>query len=457
MSAPPTDVAARLERLAAHAPAPGIDADAVWSRGRRRQRLRGAAVLASALVAGLLGATTTPLLLQRVHEVEVADSSATMVLPDLLRQPGSWEPAFPEAPGRLSAVGFGTRSALWSSRAAWWGVSATTGESRFLDLPGAADTMDAPELSADGWRLAYWVTGEVPGEPLTMSGPSDDDTQPAVGVAVLDLRTGDRDVWTLDTEHGLATNGLAWAGDVLWWSAGQVTQFGETAVGGTDIVARYWDVTTDERVEPPGRRSRISPAEVRGAPDGFVAYPRRRSLAVVTGDERRTLDLVLPSGSPRSAGVVAATLSPDGSRVAALLRPDATGSTGQPEQLVVGAVEDGEVRFREVGDLLALDVLGWRSPTEVVVASVAEAEDGRPSQAQALQASVLDLSTGERSWLLEFSGNAPHVAADAWAAEVVPAPGSPVAPDPRLVGVGLLVAGLLGWWLLRRRGRRAHA
>ncbi|MBS2938147.1 hypothetical protein KDN32_10365 [Nocardioides sp. J2M5] len=455
MTAPPTDVVDRLERLAAHAPAHGVDADAVWSRGRRRQRLRGAAAVAAVLVVGLLGATTAPLVLQRVQDAQVADAAASMVLPDLLRQPGGWEPAFPEAPGRLSAVGFGTRSGLWSSRAAWWGVSATTGESRFLDLPDAADTVDAPALSADGWRLAYWVTGEVPGEPLTMGGPTVEDTQPAVGVAVLDLRTGDRDVWRLDTEHGLATNGLAWAGDVLWWSAGQVTRFGETAVGGTDIATRRWDFASGERGVPTGAEARVSPLEVRSAPDGFVAYPRRRGLVVVSGDERRTLDLVLPSGAPPSAGVVSATLSPDGASVVALLRPDATVSTGEPDQLVVGAVEDGVVRLRVVDDVLAFDVLGWRSPSQVVVASVAEGEDGRPSQV--LQASSLDLGTGETTDLLEVSGNTPQVAADAWAAELVPAPDPPFAPDPRLVGVGVLVAGLALWRVLRWRGRRGHA
>jgi F-type H+-transporting ATPase subunit delta len=64
-----------------------------------------------------------------------------MVLPDVVRQPGGWEPAFPAAPGRLSAVGIGTRSGLWSDRSAVWGVSATTGESRFLDLPDALEEL----------------------------------------------------------------------------------------------------------------------------------------------------------------------------------------------------------------------------------------------------------------------------------------------------------------------------
>lgn len=56
---------------------------------------------------------------------------------------------------------------------------------------------------------------------------------------------------------------------------------------------------------------------------------------------------------------------------------------------------------------------------------------------------VLDVRTGERTALMAFSGNTPQLAADALAAEVAPAPDAPFAPDPRLVGPGLLVAALV--------------
>ena len=44
--------------------------------------------------------------------------------------------------------------------------------------------------------------------------------------------------------------------------------------------------------------------------------------------------------------------------------------------------------------------------------------------------------------------------AEAWAAEVVPAPDAPFAPDPRLVGLGLLVASFVVWRLVVRVRRR---
>ena len=83
--------------------------------------------------------------------------------------------------------------------------------------------------------------------------------------------------------------------------------------------------------------------------------------------------------------------------------------------------------------------------------SVADVAEGRPQRA--LRASTVDVTTGERTDLLEFAGNTPQLAAEAWTAEVVPAPGAPFAPDPRLVGLGLL-AGSFGAWRLVVRVRR---
>jgi len=54
---------------------------------------------------------------------------------------------------------------------------------------------------------------------------------------------------------------------------------------------------------------------------------------------------------------------------------------------------------------------------------------------------------------VQFRGNVPNFAYDAWTAEVVPAPDAPWAPDPRLLGLGL--AGLVyALVLVRRRVRR---
>ena len=215
--------------------------------------------------------------------VEVATTgAATLRLPDVVREPGDWEPAFDGPPGPLAAVGIGTRAGLLTTRTAWWGVSGMTGEARFLDLPDAAVGVGSPALSEDGRRLAYWSTGPTTGEPLI-----DGDYDPAVGVAVLDLVTGDVRRWDTSTPHGLMTAGLAWAGDVLWWVGG------DYATGGTEeerrgessarVAAHTWDLGSDERRTPRGLGAAVSVSG--SAPGGMLVPGRDGSLRVVEGDE----------------------------------------------------------------------------------------------------------------------------------------------------------------------------
>lgn len=455
MPTPTGDIADRLERLTAHAPSGAPDPEVLWRRGRRRQSARAGAVLAALVVVGVLGTTTVPLVAERAQRVVPAGAEDRMVLPDVLRQPGAWEPTFLDAPGRLSAVGTGSRSTLWppSSSMAVWGVSAATGESRFLELPGAAVQVEAPALSADGSRLAYWVTGEVTGEPLTMSGPSDSGGDPVVGVAVLDLDTGETQAWRLEPEHGLGTSGLAWSGDVLVWSAGAISRQGATAVSAATRT-RSWDLRTGEK---DGSSSWITPQPIGDGPSGFVVqYQRDRAVVVSDGETGPALRLALPPDDTSARGTTGASISPDGARLAALLVSGPEYVDGTPQALAVGRIVGRDVTLEAVGEPAAQAVLGWRSSTEVVVASLDDVEAGRPWRAE--RAWSVDVTTGARSALLDFEGSTPRVAADAWAAEVVPAPGPPFAPNPALWGgiaaaLGLLV--LAGWAVVRRR--RGHA
>lgn len=453
MSAPPADVVDRLERLAAHAPGSGIDPDAIWTHGRRRRRVRLGAALAAVVAVGLLGTTATPLLVDRAQRVEPAVSEDRMVLPDVIRQPGGWEPAFSSTPGRLSAVGTGTRSGLWSDRNAFWGVSAATGESRFLDLPGALE-LAQPALSHDGSRVAYWIATAADVEALGRAGES---AMLADGVAVLDLETGERDVWTVESEHGLWVGGMAWAGDVLWWSAGPAVAREDGALTARSRT-RMWDLRTSERDDVlNAAQRRVYANGVGDAPGGFVERRGSQRLAVVTGGEDPvTVRLKLPAGTPSSAGTADSTVSTDGSLVAMLLMPDASTYDGSPKAVLVGDLAERDVALRRVGDVSAQAVLGWRSSTEVLVAGLDDVGEGRPRQVNRVW--TLDVTTGERAGLLEFSGNTPQVAADAWTADVVPAPDAPFAPDPRLVGLGLLVAAFAAWRVaVRVRSRREHA
>lgn len=456
MSAPPGEVADRLDRLADHAPSGAVDPDALWARGRRRQRRRAVSVLTGIAAAGLLAAAVTPAVLARV-DPPIAAPSHQMLLPDVLRAPGPWEPSFSVTPRRLSAVGVGRRSSLLSSSPSLWGISAATGESRWLELPGSVPTAQAPpQLSADGRRVAYWLTGPTSGEPLATGGT--EDAVPVVGVAVMELETGDVARWTIDSEHGLWVHGLVWAGDVLWWQGGPVAPLG-TGVTSAEVRTRTWDVETDERSELGGKdgRAAVYLSQPGYAPRGFVTLPRTFRLEHVTeAEDPVDLRMDLPPDAPSSAGLIEPEMAPDGRRVAVLIVPEAAEyDDAATKDLLVGKVVDGTVTLRAVDGVRAQAVLGWRSPREVVVSTPAVADDGVGTGQQVW---VVDVVTGRRTELLDVIGSRlqDSVAAEAWTAEVVDAPDAPFAPDPRLVGLGgmVVIVFCVSLWrdLRRRRG-----
>jgi hypothetical protein len=451
----PTPVTDRLQRLAEHAPSRPGDPDALWSQGRRRQRAQWAGTAAALVVLAVLGAVAVPSALQRT-QTHVADSAGSELhLPDVIRQPGEWEPAFRGAPGPLVAVGLGTRGGWWSSRTALWGVSASTGESRFLDLPDVALGSPPAALSADGRRLAYWFTDEdVEVHPGTLE-PGGTARLPAAGVAVVDLDSGDIERWDGETSHGLLTEGLAWAGDVLWWSAG-LLPIGEDGIRRR---THTWDVRTDQRrVVEKGTAARdLFLSTVGPAPGGFVV-DEYRLLDVVQGDHvARTVRLDTEIGGMYGGPA----LSPDGARVASVLtfEPDPDTKDGDRTPVVVSSADGRTTAFGQVGDVRSTAVLGWRSADEIVIE--APRDDDRMYGASPIDgASVVDVDTGEVTPLVEYRDlqEVGSFSADAWAAEVIEAPDAPWAPDPRFVGLVLLVVGAFVVSLaISLRRRRGHA
>ncbi|MCF6377629.1 hypothetical protein L2K70_08435 [Nocardioides KLBMP 9356] len=444
----PTDVVDRLDRLAARAPSGAVDPEALWARGRRRQRRRTASALAAIVTVGVLATALTPSVLARI-DPPVATSTGRMVLPDVVRQPGEWEPSFSSVPGRLVAAGVGSRAGWWSSRPALWGVSAVTGESRFLDLPDAVPVTTTPvALSADGQLLAYWFTND---DVDVLPADVDENDAPAArpaGVAVLHLATGEVERWDAKSAHGLQVDGLAWAGDVLWWSAGSVEPVGTIGLK-SGLAAHTWDLGSGVRrtmtSDEPGWALPLSTA--RSTADGFLVNGAR-DLRLVRGnhvDRRVWLERRIRN---------AAALGADGRQVAAVLDADPSSGASMEglEPVVVGDLTDDPVAMAPVGDVRADDVYGWRSDTEVVVGTrVGAGADMH------LAASTVDVRTGEEARLLEFEGAVPTFAADAWSADVVQAPDAPFAPDPRLVGAGgaVVLVFLVSLWrdLRRRRGR----
>ena len=195
MSAPPTDVVDRLERLAAHAPAGGVDPDAVWSQGRRRQRVRTGVVGAALVVVAVLSAVTTPLL---------ARSGRSR----WSRQPPRTGWCFPTWSGSRARGSRRSRPSRRGSRR--WGRGSATGCGRAATPGGAcrrrrgspaSSTCPAPRWTWEasppcpqtgaGWRTGSPVRSAARRSRCVAAGS---DAAPVVGVAVLDLATGEREV-----------------------------------------------------------------------------------------------------------------------------------------------------------------------------------------------------------------------------------------------------------------------
>lgn len=197
-----------LARLAEQA-TPDADAPSgreLWERGRRYQRRRrtGTAVIAG--VAAVLVLVIGTVAWQRSAEPPViAPAGAPVGLPSKVYDPSYWLPGTEGHPlGQLVTVFPHQRGGWLGAEHEFVGISATTGEYRFLDLPDRFG--DEIALAPDGRHVAYWTTGATTGSPNTGEGGSD----PRAGVAVYDTTTGEVSRHPIETEHGLMDGVLVW-------------------------------------------------------------------------------------------------------------------------------------------------------------------------------------------------------------------------------------------------------
>ena len=132
-------------------------------------------------------------------------------------------------------------------------------------------------------------------------------------------------------------------------------------------------------------------------------------------------------------------MSTDGARLAALLVPDTAESFDDAPEARSSWVRSTGAPVESRGARRRVEDAGGRG--------LAVADRGRGGRtgrrrggttaARAAGRRSVDVTDGEpQPSCSSFDGNTPQVAADAWAADVVPAPDAPFAPDPRLVGAG---------------------
>lgn len=124
------------------------------------------------------------------------------------------------------------------------GISATTGEYRFLDLPDQARRDAGTALSPDGRYVAYWYSQPIPDYPVASERS---DHGPPVGYAVYDVVAGRQVVRKpVSPDRGLMAHEIGWADEsrfvasfsyLLWDGAG-------TGSMGVDSEARLHELST---------------------------------------------------------------------------------------------------------------------------------------------------------------------------------------------------------------------
>ncbi len=333
-----------------------------WQRARQARRVRQLIGSSLALVLVLAGLSVLwmhgglePGGRQVTQPASYGDSD--LLLPDQVWTPSPWIKGTAElgSPGPLAVVNVATeRRTSWNqTESSWFGVSAVTGEYRYVDLPDMAPlagSFAVPlALSPDGTRLAYWLRGgPAPGESRAR----------IVGWASYDTTTGDVARHTLDLPGGLAPEQLIWSPDsqILLVSAGERDI--DHPNSATAWPVALWNAADDEVRQistPPGRPHAFGFAHFGRGPGGFVTRVGRTMVTVAPGDGSITTERVrgeldqhlmvspdgrlaaaLDSSGQRSGGVLVSRLQPSGSASASVTR---VGGIRYPEE-VVGWVDD---------------------------------------------------------------------------------------------------------------------
>lgn len=429
--------------------------DELWARGaayRRRRRAVGAAGVAAVLVLlAALGGLAWDRGRAEVQPAGAVDPGVGggLRLPDTFFTPNDWLPAAEAPTGPLVATVPWSDAGWLGSRPGLVGVSAT-GEYAFLPLVDAARGDLTTALSADGRWLAWWTSGgAITGAPVDPAASGTD--APVTGLAVMDTTTGEVQRREVVSEHGLQPEGLAWAGDTLWWSTFAFTDVG-SAAGSTSsfLRAAAWDLSNgtsislgvaDRPAYVPGMGAADSGSLVATAGRRVVRFPGPGAREVLRGD-RQLLGAAFASSEGRT--VVTTAYARGTGRFAD--RPT--------EPVLATPATDGRLTVRplrvEGYAPETLTPVGWRDATHVVLAA---------SDLETAFVSV-DVATGEAEVVsraeLQVASAQVSFAQGVWSAPErdVVAPPDPF--DPRAVaalGVVVVLLGAAGVGLWRRRVR----
>ena len=241
-----SDLQERLARLAEEAPPSGPPAD-LWRRGVRRRRRRAAGALAATLVSAVVLGSGGAVLVTTLDQTDAAPAATQKrpAIPERLRSPSPWTASVADAGplGPLAALLPGEQHDHLLGVGSTYdpvGVSATTGEYRFLDLPRVADAASADgnsvaSLSPDGRAVGYWSTGRI-------AAPDGGKDRAVNAVSIYNTVTGRVVRHRFTAPLGLSPQLLAWSGpDTLMLRFGRVTERSPSSSSGTVGAVWRWD------------------------------------------------------------------------------------------------------------------------------------------------------------------------------------------------------------------------
>lgn len=461
-----SDLHAQLRDLAADAPAPAPGGSGeLWRAGKRRQRRRTAAGVVAAcavVLAGVGGVSTVHPSTAGFAQAPVTAPNGPSRLPDRFHTPSRWLPTTAEAGpvGPLALVITAQEEHdLVGSEPGYVGVSAVTGEYRFLSLPDLPRTVDGAwgdelALSPDGSKVGYWYGGYHDAEFSTLH---------PEGIAVYDTITGDIVRHSIEAPWRIQAEQPVWVGDKLWisWFEQKKGEPGSGFNGRTVI----WDFESDEFRDLPG--ADVWMPDPIAAAHGSWVQGTETGTRVIDRNGRVVRNIAIAG---RYEGAV--VLSPDGSHLATRRDPDGNPSTftDEPAPLLVGAATEElsyeeqhagvackvcpPIKLREVPDSKDLSLVGWRDDRRLVVIQQEQVSPEKFSWSYR----SLDPTTGQLSDLVEPEGLGSGnfvVAADAWSWPTwdAPAPDEPVSPRA-VLGWSLAASTVLGLVALRIWRRR---
>ncbi|GAA4720219.1 hypothetical protein [Nocardioides conyzicola] len=433
----------RLTDLAEEAPAGGPVPD-LWERGRRVHLVRRAGTLGIVAAAVLLLAVIVGVDWQR-SAPEPTPARGTVGLPDRVWAPSPWLPST-DRPGQLVALSSADKGTWTGAHSAVVGISASSGEYAFVDLPGAELENGGAELAPDGQHIAYWLRGTTTGTPLSESGP-------ITGVAVYDLRTGDVAQHWITTPHGLSPEFLTWADtSTVVFSAGQI-RGGDDASGMDQSSASFGPVAAWSVGGEPRPVAGVEPGfHLEGAGHGrilvgtFSDRPSRGHLMVDVADPTGARFIEVPD----SSGAIGSLhyVSPDASGRRIALVP----GNSNPHQVYAGVAGD-LTKVPRSGQTFG--VVDWIDPdTIVTLRRVKGPFDGKSALYR------VSISTGTARELVRFPvdtyGGSWQFATDLLDAPSVEAVEPPSPVDPRAtatLSVLVCLAAAIALVLWRRRVR----